>query len=61
MSGRLHNKGVLILTGFMCSRFAQNKPLGNTAVPKGKAYRRICLRFLSPECADRFRAELQRG
>jgi len=31
MSGALHTKGVLILTGFLRSRFAQNKPLALTA------------------------------
>jgi ATP-dependent Lon protease len=31
MSGAIHTKGVLILTGFLRSRFAQNKPLTLTA------------------------------
>lgn len=31
MSGNLHTKGVLILTGFLRERFAQNKPLALTA------------------------------
>jgi len=31
MSGALHTKGVLILTGFLRERFAQNKPLALTA------------------------------
>ena len=31
MSGALHTKGVLILAGFLRSRFAQNKPLALTA------------------------------
>jgi Lon-like ATP-dependent protease len=31
MSGALHTKGVLILSGFLRSRFAQNKPLTLTA------------------------------
>lgn len=31
MSGSLHTKGVLILTGFLRERFAQNKPLALTA------------------------------
>ncbi|HXV75762.1 MAG TPA: ATP-binding protein [Candidatus Polarisedimenticolaceae bacterium] len=31
MSGTLHTKGVLILSGFLRSRFAQNKPLALTA------------------------------
>jgi len=31
MSGNIHNKGVLILSGFLRSRFAQDKPLALTA------------------------------
>ena len=31
MSGALHTKGILILTGFLRTRFAQNKPLSLTA------------------------------
>ncbi|HGJ65880.1 TPA: ATP-binding protein [bacterium] len=31
MSGRIHDKGVLILTGFLCERYAQDKPISLSA------------------------------
>lgn len=31
MSGRIHDKGVLILTGYLCGRYAQDKPISLSA------------------------------